>query len=57
VQRRLVEKGIPRRYGFRQLEYSVDWRNSSAGEHLEFALVWIDQDDFLFDLENTMVLH
>ena len=57
VQRRLVEKGIPRRYGFRQLEYSVDWRNSSAGEHLEFALVWIGQDDFLFDLETTMVLH
>jgi hypothetical protein len=56
VQRRLVEKGIARRYGFRLIEYSVDWCNSSAGPHLEFALVWIGQDDFLFDLETTMVL-
>ena len=57
VQRRLVDKGIARRYGFRLIEYSVDWRNSTAGEHLEFALVWIGQDDFVFDLETTMVLH
>jgi hypothetical protein len=57
VQRRLVDKGIARRYGFRLIEYSVDWRNSTAGEHLEFALVWIGQDDFVFDIETTMVLH
>jgi hypothetical protein len=57
VQRRLVEKGIARRYGFRHVEYSVDWRGSAAGDALEFALVWIDQDDFVFDLETTMVLH
>jgi hypothetical protein len=57
VQRRLVEKGIARRYGFRHIEYSVDWRGSTAGDALEFALVWIDQDDFVFDLETTMVLH
>lgn len=56
VQRQLVEKSIPRRYGFRHVEYTVDWRNSDAGEHLEFALVWIDQNDFLFDLDTTMVL-
>jgi hypothetical protein len=31
--------------------------NSAAGAHLEFALVWIAQDDFVFDLETTMVLH
>jgi hypothetical protein len=57
VQRRLVEKGVARSYGFRSVEYAVDWRNSAAGAHLEFALVSIDQDDFLFDLETTMVLH
>lgn len=57
VQRRLVEKGVARRYGFRQVEYAVDWRDSAAGPHLEFALVWIAQDDFVFDLETTMVLH
>lgn len=57
VQRKLVDKGIARRYGFRSVEYAVDWRNSAAGEHLEFALVSIAQDDFLFDLETTMVLH
>lgn len=57
VLRRLVEKEIPRRYGFRHVEYGVDWRGSIAGEHLEFALIWIGQDDFVFDLETTMVLH
>jgi hypothetical protein len=57
VLRRLVEKQIPRRYGFRHVEYAVDWRGSTAGEHLEFALIWIAQDDFVFDLETTMVLH
>jgi hypothetical protein len=57
VQRRLVDKGVARRYGFRKVEYAVDWRGSTAGEHLEFALVWIGQDDFVFDLETTMVLH
>ena len=57
VQRQLVEKGMARRYGFRHVEYSVDWRGSSAGDALEFALVWIDRDDFVFDLETTMVLH
>lgn len=53
----LVEKGLARRYGFRLVERGVDWRNSSAGSHIEFALVWIGQDDFLFDLETTLVLH
>lgn len=57
VLRKLVDKGIARRYGFRSVEYAIDWRNSAAGEHLEFALVSIAQDDFLFDLETTMVLH
>jgi len=57
VLRKLVEKGIARRYGFRCVEYAIDWRNSAAGEHLEFALVSIAKDDFLFDLETTMVLH
>jgi hypothetical protein len=57
VQRKLVEKGIARRYGFRRVEYAVNWRNSTAGDHIEFALVSIDKDDFLFDLETTMVLH
>jgi hypothetical protein len=57
VLRKLVEKGIARRYGFRSVEYAVDWRNSAAGAHLEFALVSIAQDDFVFDLETTMVLH
>jgi hypothetical protein len=57
VQRKLVDKGIARRYGFRSVEYAIDWRNSAAGTHLEFALVSIAQDDFLFDLETTMVLH
>lgn len=57
VLRSLAEKGMARRYGFRQVEYAVDWRGSSAGEHLEFALMWITQDDFVFDLETTMALH
>ncbi len=57
VLRRLAEKGASRRYGFRQVEYAVDWRGSTAGEHLDFALMWIAQDDFVFDLETTMVLH
>jgi hypothetical protein len=57
VLRPLVERRMPARYGFRQIEYAVDWRGSSAGEHLEFALLWIAQDDFVIDLETTMVLH
>lgn len=57
VQRPLVERGVARRYGFRNVEYAVDWIGSAAGPHIEFALVWIAQDDFVFDLETTMVLH
>lgn len=56
VERPLVEKGLARRYGFRLVEYGVDWRNSSAADHIEFALVWIGRDDFLFDLETALVL-
>ena len=57
VERRLVEQNLPRRYGFRCVEYGVSWRNSKVGKDLDFALVWIGKDDFIFDLETTMVLH
>jgi hypothetical protein len=57
VERRLVEQNLPRRYGFRCVEYGVSWRNSKVGKDLDFALVSIAKDDFIFDLETTMVLH
>lgn len=57
VERRLVETGLPRRYGFRRVEFGVNWRNSKVGTDLDFALVWIGKDDFIFDIETTMVLH
>jgi len=56
VGRKLVEKGVSRSYGFRNIEFSVDWYDSIYGAHFPLALVWIDRDDFIFDLETTLVL-
>lgn len=57
VQRPLVEKRVARSYGFRNVEYAIEWKNSAVSDYIEFALVWIEKDDFVFDLETTMVLH
>lgn len=57
VTRALVNKNVARHYGYRRIDFSVDWRGSVAGPHLDFALVWMPRDELLFDVEATMVLH
>lgn len=57
VKRVLVDKGVARSYGFRNVEYAINWIGSPEGKDIEAALVWIGQDDFIFDLETTLVLH
>lgn len=57
VQRALVEKQVPRSYGFRNVEFAVEWKGSAVSDYIEFALVWIARHDFIFDLETTLVLH
>jgi hypothetical protein len=57
VQRMLVEKKVPRSYGFRNVEFAVEWKGSAVSDYIEFALVWIEREDFIVDLETTLVLH
>jgi GNAT superfamily N-acetyltransferase len=53
VRRKLVEGGVVRAYGYSRVEYSVHWLGSAKGD-LELAVVWMDRDELLTDMERFM---
>jgi hypothetical protein len=53
VRRKLVEGGVVRAYGYTRVEYSVHWLGSAKGD-LELAVVWMDREELLNDMERFM---
>ena len=53
VRRKLVDGGVVRAYGYSRVEYSVHWLGSAKGD-LELAVVWMDREELLHDMERFM---
>lgn len=56
IEKPLVDRGVVARYGYRNVEPGIEWRNAKSEPRLSLYLVWMDRCELLWGLCQSMEL-